>query len=279
MELTDPASISAFAQAFIDRQEPLNLLILNAGIMAPPLFRDAEGREGQFATNHLGHFRLTAALWPALKAAGSARVVVLSSRGHLLPGFDLTAAAVQQQRQADLCLPGQPERRPRPLCAAPCANLWRSGRCSDADPAHAGSLHGGGSGVQKGWRGQARATKTRVTMHSNQAGHPLERAAECCAFFFLECRERLGYDDRTSPRPLAIITATARPGLLSQGSHVAPSPQRRIPCKRHETELTYCPVYGFKPRVICTKGLTPALFCRRAAPRQKSAPSGGSAAA
>lgn len=90
MELTDPASISAFAQAFIGRQEPLHLLILSAGIMAPPLFRDAEGREGQFATNHLGHFRLTAALWPVLKAAGSARVVVLSSRGHLLPGFDLT---------------------------------------------------------------------------------------------------------------------------------------------------------------------------------------------
>ncbi|WP_273628565.1 hypothetical protein [Pseudomonas aeruginosa] len=64
-------------------------------------------------------------------------------------------------------------------------------------------------------------------------------------------------------RSLAIVTATARPGLLSQGSHVAPSPQRRIPCKRHETELTYCPVYGFKPRVICTKGLTPALFCLR----------------
>ncbi|MER0686942.1 hypothetical protein AAA569_27515, partial [Pseudomonas aeruginosa] len=62
-------------------------------------------------------------------------------------------------------------------------------------------------------------------------------------------------------RPLAIVTATTRPGLLSQGSHVAPSPQRRIPCKRHETELTYCPVYGFKPRVFCTKGLTPALFC------------------
>src|SRR5690606_39125135 len=89
MELTDPASISVFAQTFIDRQEPLHLLILSAGIMAPPLFRDAEGREGQFATNHLGHFRLTAALWPALKAAGTARVVVLSSRGHLLPGFDL----------------------------------------------------------------------------------------------------------------------------------------------------------------------------------------------
>ena len=61
-------------------------------------------------------------------------------------------------------------------------------------------------------------------------------------------------------QPLAIVTATARHGLLSQGSHVAPSLQRCILCKRHETELTYCPVYDFKPRVIFTKGLTPAIF-------------------
>ena len=61
-------------------------------------------------------------------------------------------------------------------------------------------------------------------------------------------------------QPLAIAIAATRPGLLSPGSYVAPSPQRRIVCKRHETELTYCPVYGFKPRVICTKGLTSAIF-------------------
>ena len=62
-------------------------------------------------------------------------------------------------------------------------------------------------------------------------------------------------------QPLAIAIAATRPGLLSPGSYVAPSPQRRIPCKRHETELTYCPVYGFKPHVFSMKGLTPALFC------------------
>ncbi len=55
--------------------------------------------------------------------------------------------------------------------------------------------------------------------------------------------------------------ATVLPDLLSQGSHVAPSPQRRITCRRHETELTYCPVYGFKPTAFSTRGLTPALFC------------------
>src|SRR5690606_4875286 len=91
MDLLDAASVRSFADRFLAQHESLDLLILSAGGMATPLFRDAEGHEGQFATNHLGHFRLTAALWPALCAADGARVVVLSSRGHRLAGFYLDA--------------------------------------------------------------------------------------------------------------------------------------------------------------------------------------------
>jgi len=80
MDLLDPASIDAFAAAFLASKRPLHLLINNAGIMAAPLTRDARGYESQFATNHLGHFQLTARLWPALTRG--ARVVSLSSRGH-----------------------------------------------------------------------------------------------------------------------------------------------------------------------------------------------------
>ncbi len=50
--------------------------------MATPLMRDDRGYEMQFATNHLGHFQLTARLWEALKKSRNARVVALSSRGH-----------------------------------------------------------------------------------------------------------------------------------------------------------------------------------------------------
>ncbi|RYZ32924.1 MAG: SDR family NAD(P)-dependent oxidoreductase, partial [Myxococcaceae bacterium] len=82
LDLFDPASIDAFASRFIASGRPLHLLINNAGIMASPLTRDARGFESQFATNHLGHFQLTARLWPALKQANGARVVCLSSRGH-----------------------------------------------------------------------------------------------------------------------------------------------------------------------------------------------------
>ncbi len=64
------------------------MLVNNAGIMAPPLVRDARGFESQLATNHIGHFQLTARLWPALRKANGARVVSLSSRGHSRAGID-----------------------------------------------------------------------------------------------------------------------------------------------------------------------------------------------
>jgi NAD(P)-dependent dehydrogenase (short-subunit alcohol dehydrogenase family) len=64
------------------------VLVNNAGIMAAPLARDARGFESQLATNHLGHFQLTARLWPALARAHGARVVSLSSRGHRRAAVD-----------------------------------------------------------------------------------------------------------------------------------------------------------------------------------------------
>ncbi|WP_395645673.1 oxidoreductase [Terricaulis sp.] len=89
LDLADPASIDAFANGFLASGRKLDILINNAAIMASPLMRDARGYEAQFATNHLGHFQLTARLWPALKAGGRARVVSLSSIGHRISPPDL----------------------------------------------------------------------------------------------------------------------------------------------------------------------------------------------
>ncbi|WP_158766704.1 oxidoreductase [Terricaulis silvestris] len=89
LDLADPRSIDAFAGGFLSRTKTLDILINNAAIMASPLMRDARGYEAQFATNHLGHFQLTARLWPALKAAHGARVVALSSIGHRISPPDL----------------------------------------------------------------------------------------------------------------------------------------------------------------------------------------------
>ncbi len=90
MDLSDPASIDAFAVMLAGHTSKIDILINNAAIMACPLTRDDRGYESQFATNHLGHFQLTARLWPLLKAAGTGtRVVVLSSIGHARGSVDL----------------------------------------------------------------------------------------------------------------------------------------------------------------------------------------------
>lgn len=88
MDLMNPTSIDAFAQRFLATGRPLHILINNAGLMTTPLRRDSRGYESQFSTNHLGHFQLTARLWPALKQANGARVVAVSSRVHRLGGID-----------------------------------------------------------------------------------------------------------------------------------------------------------------------------------------------
>jgi len=82
LELSVPSSVRAFAKGFLTEHPSLNILVNNAGVMACPLARTAEGREMQFATNHLGHFLLTCLLAPALRAGAPSRVVNLSSAGH-----------------------------------------------------------------------------------------------------------------------------------------------------------------------------------------------------
>jgi NAD(P)-dependent dehydrogenase (short-subunit alcohol dehydrogenase family) len=90
LDLASPNSINRFANEFLHSRRALDLLINNAGIMATPLMRDDRGYELQFATNHLGHFQLTAGLWEALKKSRNARVVALSSRGHMRSAVDFS---------------------------------------------------------------------------------------------------------------------------------------------------------------------------------------------
>jgi len=88
MDLMSPESIDDFAEKFLKTETPLNILINNAGIMWVPLVRDSRGNESQLSTNHLGHFQLTARLWPALKMADGARVISVSSYGHQMAPFN-----------------------------------------------------------------------------------------------------------------------------------------------------------------------------------------------
>jgi NAD(P)-dependent dehydrogenase (short-subunit alcohol dehydrogenase family) len=88
VDLMNPDSIDAFAQKFLTSGRPLHLLIHNAGIMWVPLRRDSRGIESQLATNYIAQFQLTARLWPALKKAGGARVINVSSYGHQMASFN-----------------------------------------------------------------------------------------------------------------------------------------------------------------------------------------------
>ena len=80
LDLADLESVRRGAAAAAERLPRVDLLINNAGVMACPLGRTADGFELQLGTNHLGHFAWTNALLPNL-VSGS-RIVNLSSRGH-----------------------------------------------------------------------------------------------------------------------------------------------------------------------------------------------------
>lgn len=83
LDLAQLASVRAFADRLAAYQQRVDLLINNAGVMAPPQRQTtADGMELQFGSNYLGHFALTAQLLPLLRAAAAPRVVNLSSLAH-----------------------------------------------------------------------------------------------------------------------------------------------------------------------------------------------------
>jgi NAD(P)-dependent dehydrogenase (short-subunit alcohol dehydrogenase family) len=82
LDLASLASVRGFAERFRATHDGLDLLINNAGVMAPPRRRTADGFELQFGTNHLGHFALTNALLETMEGREDARVVTLSSTAH-----------------------------------------------------------------------------------------------------------------------------------------------------------------------------------------------------
>ena len=88
LDLADLSSIRAFAQAFIEEQDRLDLLVNNAGVMMPPQSKTADGFELQFGTNHLGHFALTGLLLDRLLSTPGSRVVTVSSQAHRSGSMD-----------------------------------------------------------------------------------------------------------------------------------------------------------------------------------------------
>jgi NAD(P)-dependent dehydrogenase (short-subunit alcohol dehydrogenase family) len=80
LDLGSLASVRACARVFLDRGEPLHVLLNNAGTVTRGMTKD--GFELVFGANHLGHFLLTKLLLPRLRESTPARIVTVSSKAH-----------------------------------------------------------------------------------------------------------------------------------------------------------------------------------------------------
>ena len=87
LDLANLKSVRACANHLLERGEPFDVVIANAGVMAPPFGRTADAFETQFGTNHLGHFVLVNRIASLIRAGG--RLISLSSAGHRFSNVDL----------------------------------------------------------------------------------------------------------------------------------------------------------------------------------------------
>jgi NAD(P)-dependent dehydrogenase (short-subunit alcohol dehydrogenase family) len=132
LDLGSLASVQSFAERFRAGSDGLDLLINNAGVMAPPRSETADGFELQLGTNLLGHFALTGRLIDLMEGRDDARVVTLSSNAHKMGRInfdDLQSrhgyrrwSAYGQSKLADLMFALELDRRLR-AAGSPVASL------------------------------------------------------------------------------------------------------------------------------------------------------------
>lgn len=97
MDLADLESVHSATTEILLYHSEIQLLINNAGVMACPLSRTAQGFEMQFGTNHLGHFLFTGLLGPALMEGAPGRVINLSSAGHKFGKFNFSDPSYEKR--------------------------------------------------------------------------------------------------------------------------------------------------------------------------------------
>lgn len=88
IDMASLKSVAAFSDKFLKEHDRLDLLINNAGIMIPPYSKTEDGFESQMGTNHMGHFALTAQLFPLLEKTDGSRIVNVSSGAHNMGNLD-----------------------------------------------------------------------------------------------------------------------------------------------------------------------------------------------
>ena len=210
LELMSLDSVRAFAKEFSARHDRLNVLLGNAGVMACPLARTAEGWESQFATNHIGHFLLAGLLHAAARRERAvarhlgelARPPLLAGRvrGHplrapalrqverLRPGEDRQRAvrgrarppARRARRARERAPPGRHRHRARPPSHAgrhQGADVARAGRQDGVEDARAGRRDLGVGRDRARARGQGRPLPRRLPDRVASAPRRTIRAA------------------------------------------------------------------------------------------------------
>jgi len=87
LDLANLKSVRACADRLLAKDEPFDVLVANAGVMATPLGHTVDGFETQFGTNHLGHFVFVNRIAPLLRTGS--RLINLSSSGHRYSNVEL----------------------------------------------------------------------------------------------------------------------------------------------------------------------------------------------
>lgn len=82
LDLTSLNSVRQCAKTLLNKENRIDLLINNAGVMTCPESKTQDGFETQFGTNHLGHFLLTLLLLPKIVQSAPSRIVTVSSKAH-----------------------------------------------------------------------------------------------------------------------------------------------------------------------------------------------------
>ncbi|MEV7930999.1 SDR family NAD(P)-dependent oxidoreductase [Kitasatospora sp. NPDC088779] len=145
LDLADKATVTSFADAW---SGPLHLLVNNAGVVTGSLERTREGRELQFATNHLGHLALAIGLHHALALGASerngARIVSVSSTAHMRSGIDFDDPHFER-RSYDPQVAYAQSKTANSLFAVEATRLW----ASDGIVANAVNPGGVATGLQR----------------------------------------------------------------------------------------------------------------------------------
>lgn len=199
LDLADLASVRAAAATFLERGQPLALLVNNAGL-AGAHGTTKDGFEIAFGTDHLGPYLFTRLLLPALESAGDARVVNVASTGHYrAPGIDWEAV-----RKPTATTTGFPE-----YCVSKLANVLFTGELARRAPPRVRtySLHPGAVASDV-WREVPWGLRHLMTlfMLTNEQG--ARTTLYCATSDDVEDRSG-GYFDRCAEKPSSKLAQDA----------------------------------------------------------------------